>query len=92
MALALNFTTTVISSARTNSVITVMMTSSQSWNRMMLSITGEADACRSNSHGAGCPTSSANAAPPASATPATANPNNRRPVWPIDIFMPLALP
>jgi hypothetical protein len=28
----------------------------------------------------------------ASATPATANPSNRRPVWPFDIFMPLALP
>ena len=27
-----------------------------------------------------------------SATPATANPSNRRPVWPFDIFMPLALP
>ena len=28
----------------------------------------------------------------ASATPATANPSNRRPIWPFDIFMPLALP
>ena len=60
---------------------------------MMLSITGEADACKLSSHGDGCPTSSANAAPPASSeTPAAANPNNRRPVWPIDIFMPFALP
>ena len=58
----------------------------------MLSITGEADSCSLYSHGAGCP-NSANAVPPAtSAMPATANPSNRRPVWPIDIFMPLALP
>src|SRR5216684_9394745 len=57
----------------------------------MLSITGEPDSCSVYSHGAGCP-SSANAAPQvASATPATANPSNRRPVWPFDIFMPLAL-
>ena len=55
----------------------------------MFSITGEAASCSLNSHGAGCP-NSANAAPFAvSATPATANPNNR---WPVDIFMPLALP
>ena len=27
-----------------------------------------------------------------SAKPATANPSNRRPIWPFDIFMPLALP
>jgi len=26
------------------------------------------------------------------ATPATANAGNRRPIWPIDIFMPLVLP
>jgi hypothetical protein len=24
--------------------------------------------------------------------PATVNPSNRRPIWPLDIFMPLALP
>ena len=59
---------------------------------MMLSITGVADSCSLYSHGAGCP-NSANAVPPAtSATPATANPSNRRPIWPFDIFMPLALP
>ena len=55
LALALNFTTTVISSARTNSVITVMRQSRKSWNQMMLSITGVADSCRLNSHGDGCP-------------------------------------
>ena len=35
LALALNLTTTATSSPRTNSVIRVMMTSSQSWNQWM---------------------------------------------------------
>src|ERR1700681_2580187 len=79
--LALNFTTTMTSSARTNSAMTVMSTDRKLWNQMMLSITGEADSCRLYSHGAGCP-SSAKAAPQVtSATPATANPSNRRPIW-----------
>ena len=92
LALALNFTTTMTSSASTNSVMMVISQSRKLWNQMMFSITGEPASCSLYSHGAGCP-SSANAAPPAaSATPATANPSNRRPIWPFDIFMPLALP
>src|SRR6202035_6084373 len=62
LALALNFTTTVTSSPRTNSVISVMTTSSQSWKLVMLSITGEADPCSLYSHGLGCP-SAEHAAP-----------------------------
>src|SRR6185437_13728378 len=60
----------------------------------MLSITGEAEACRSSSHGAGCPTiSSANAAPPVSSErPAATTPSHRRPLCPIDIFMPFVPP
>src|ERR1700692_560661 len=74
LALALNFTTTMTSSTRTNSVMAVMSTSRKSWNQVMLSITGVADSCSLNSHGAGCP-NSANADQQAtSATPATANP------------------
>ncbi|OIQ84198.1 hypothetical protein GALL_340010 [mine drainage metagenome] len=70
----------------------VMIQSSKLWNEMMFSITGVAASCSLYSHGAGCPTS-ANAAPLAAhATPATANPSNCRPLWPFDIFMPLALP
>src|SRR6187402_2782488 len=90
LALALNLTTTAIRSPSTNSVITVIVTTSQVWNVVMKSITSVADSCSVHSQGAGWP-SSANAAPlAASAAPATANPSNR---WPIfDIFMPLALP
>ena len=62
--LALNLITTMISSARTNSVMTVISTNRKLWNQVMLSITGVADSCSFNSHGAGCP-NSANAAPPA---------------------------
>src|SRR5260221_7098371 len=51
--LALNFTTTMISSTRTNSVMTVMSTDRKLWNQTMLSITGEADSCNFDSHGAG---------------------------------------
>src|SRR5450759_5471145 len=43
--LALNFTTTITSSARTNSVMTVMSTDRKLWNQTMLSITGEAASC-----------------------------------------------
>ena len=69
-----------------------MSTVRKLWNQVMFSITGEAASCSLYSHGAGCP-SSANAVPlVTSATPATANPSNRRPIWPFDIFMPLALP
>ena len=35
LALALNFTTTIINSTSTNSVITVMVPTSQLWNQMM---------------------------------------------------------
>jgi hypothetical protein len=85
--------TTVTKSASTNNVMMVMIQSSQLWNQMMFSITGDAACCNLISHGAGCPIISANAVPlAASATPTTANPSNRRPIWPLDIFMPLALP
>src|ERR1700716_2183152 len=57
LALALNFTTTMTSSARTNSVMMVMSTNRKLWNQVMLSITGEADSCSVYSHGAGCPNS-----------------------------------
>src|SRR6266404_9970572 len=49
--LALNFTTTMISSARTNSVMTVISTSRKLWNQVMFSITGDADSCSLYSHG-----------------------------------------
>ena len=93
LALALNLTITAIRSASTNSVMMVMrVKSSQLWNQLMSSMTGVADCCSVYSHGAGCP-NSANAAPlVASATPATANPSNCRPIWLFDIFMPFALP
>ena len=92
LALALNFTTIATSSPSTKSVMMVMSQNRRLWNQMICSITGVAASCSFHSHGAGCP-NSANAAPPeTSATPATANPSNRRPVWPFDIFMPLALP
>ena len=92
LARALNLTTTVTSSASTNSVMTVMIQSSALWKRVMLSMTGVAAPCSLYSHGAGWP-NSANAAPlTTSAAPATADPSNRRPIWLFDIFMPLALP
>src|SRR4051812_48034450 len=88
---ALNFTMTTTSSANTNRVMTVISQNRKLWNQMMFSITGVAAACRVYSQGAGWPIS-ANAAPqPASAAATMANPSNRRPVQPIDIFMPLAL-
>src|SRR5580704_9190259 len=90
--LALNLTITVMSSPKTNRVITVMMMSSALWNEVMLSITGEADGCSLYSHGDGCPNSAKAVPLAASATPATANPSNRRPIRPFDIFMPFALP
>ena len=90
LALALNFTTTMTKSASTNRVISVMITSSRLWKLMMFSITGVAASCSVISHGLGC---APKAAPPAaSVMPATVNPSNRRPIWPLDIFMPLALP
>ncbi len=92
LALALNLTTIATRSPSTNSVMMVMIQSSMLWNQVICSITGDAASCSLNSHGAGCP-SSANAVPlAASAMPPTANPSNRRPIWPFDIFMPLALP
>ena len=90
LALALNFTTTMTNSASTNRVISVMSTSSKLWKLMMLSITGEAAGCSVISHGWGCAPKAAPLA--ASVMPATVNPSNRRPIWPLDIFMPLALP
>src|ERR1700690_3465128 len=53
LALALNFTAMIASSASTNSVISVIVTSSQLWNEVMSSITCVADPCRLNSQGAG---------------------------------------
>src|SRR3954454_3753665 len=89
--LALNLTMTMTSSASTNSVMMVISQNRKLWNQMMFSITGVAASCSVYSQGAGWPIS-ANAAPPqASAAPITVNPSNRRPLWPIDIFMPLAL-
>src|SRR3954452_20620695 len=89
--LALNFTMTITSSASTNSVMMVISQNRKLWNQMMFSITGVAASCSLYSQGAGWPIS-ANAAPPkTSAVPTTANPSNQRPLWPIDIFMPLAL-
>src|SRR3982074_1828704 len=50
LALALNFTTTAIRSPSTNSVITVMVPTSQLWNQMMYSMTGVAASWRVHSH------------------------------------------
>src|SRR5216683_6693999 len=86
LVLALNFTTTITKSTSTNSVMMVMSQNSTLWNQVICSITGVAAACSLYSHGAGWPIS-ANAAPLiASATPPTANPSNRRPIWLLDIF------
>ena len=74
----------------TNRVMIVMITSSKLWKLVIFSITGVAASWSVYSHGLGC---CPKAAPPAaSAMPATVNPSNRRPIWPLDIFMPLALP
>src|SRR5579863_8775932 len=51
LALALNLTTTITSSASTNRVMTVMVPSSQLWNTVMKSITSVADSCSLYSHG-----------------------------------------
>src|SRR5215211_1239054 len=53
LALALNFTTTMTNSASTNSVITVIITSSKLWKLVMFSITGVAASCSVISHGLG---------------------------------------
>src|SRR5438309_769520 len=53
LALALNLTTTMTSSASTNSVITVITTRRPVWNAVMKSITSVADSCSLYSHGAG---------------------------------------
>ena len=63
LARALNFTTTMTSSASTNSVIAVMIQSRKSWNQMMLSITGVAPFCSPSCHGSGWPAVAASAAP-----------------------------
>src|ERR1700674_3354152 len=57
LALALNFTTMIASSASTNRVMSVIVISSQLWNEVMSSITCVADPCSLYSHGAGCPNS-----------------------------------
>src|SRR6202161_2798518 len=51
LALAVNFTTTMTNSARTNSVMTVMSQNRKLWNQTMFSITGVAASCRLYSHG-----------------------------------------
>ena len=66
LARALKRTMMISSSASTNSVISVMMTSRKSWNEMMLSITGVADCWKPSCQGEGCPS-------PAKATPAPAS-------------------
>ena len=92
LALALNFTTTMISSTSTNSVMMVMIQTRRVWNQVMLSITVGGRFLQGPFPRRGL-AQFGNAAPPAaSATPATAKPSNRRPIWPFDIFMPLALP
>src|SRR3954469_9169727 len=91
LALALNFITTMTSSASTNSVMMVISQNRKLWNQMMFSITGVAASCSVYSQGAGWPISANAAPPPASTVPTMADPSNRRPVRPIDIFMPLAL-
>ena len=53
LVLALNLTTTMTSSASTNSVMMVMVPSSQLWKVVMKSITSVADSCSVYSHGAG---------------------------------------
>src|SRR3954447_17390271 len=53
LALALNFTTTMTSSTRTNRVIIVMIHTSRVWKLMMFSITGVAASCSVISHGLG---------------------------------------
>src|SRR3954449_9448619 len=52
LALALNFTTTATSNARTNSVMALMSQNRKLWNQTMLSITGVADSCSVYSHAA----------------------------------------
>ena len=79
-------------SPSTNRVMIVMMTSRTLWNQVMLSITWVADPWSFHSHSAGWPSSANAAVLVISATPAAATPSNRRPVRPIDIFMPFALP
>src|ERR1700704_4364193 len=46
LALALNLTITMISSASTNKVMTVVITTRKLWNRWMSSITGDAESWR----------------------------------------------
>ncbi len=53
LALALNLTTTITSSASTNSVMTVMIQNRILWNQAMSSITGVTASCRPYLQGSG---------------------------------------
>src|SRR5258708_28750330 len=61
-ALALNLTITITSSARTNTVMPVMIHNTKVWSQITSSITGLPDSCKPICQGAGCP-NPANAAP-----------------------------
>src|SRR6266853_3203985 len=61
-ALALNLTITITSSARTNTVMPVMIHNTKVWRQITSSITGLADSWRPICQGVGCP-KPANAAP-----------------------------
>src|ERR1039457_4467699 len=78
LARALNFTTTIASSASTNTEIATVSQSSKSWNQTMSSITEVADVCSPSSHGVGWPRP-AHATPPLAitVTPVTTKSINR---------------
>src|SRR5712671_3755749 len=61
-ALALNFTITITSNARTNTVTAVTIHNTKVWSQITSSITGLPDSCKPICQGAGCP-KPANAAP-----------------------------
>src|SRR5882757_5381322 len=84
LALALNFTTTMISSARTNSVMAVISTNRKLWNQVMLSITGEPDSCRvhlapRHLHAARAPLIEPQSIPPDGGKCCTIRPPDKRP-------------
>src|SRR2546422_7087273 len=60
--LALNFTITITSNARTNTVMAVMIHNTKVWSQITSSITGLPETCKPSCHGVGCP-KPANAAP-----------------------------
>src|SRR5260221_6354362 len=66
LALALNFTITIKSNAKTNTVMPVTIHNTKLWNHTTSSITGLADSCKPICQGVGCPK-------PASAAPSGIN-------------------